>query len=127
IDGRTVGACGIGSVFVEPSRRGQGCARLLIETILGNAAREGAEIALLFSVGDVEDDARAGFQAIPQTDLTLRVTESTRHGAPMTMVRGGEDRDLAAIAAMGRTRAAPFRFHLDRDVDFLQHAITKTR
>jgi hypothetical protein len=55
------------------------------------------------------------------------VNQSARHGAPMTMVRGGEERDLAAIVAMGRARAAPFRFHLDRDVDFVQYAITSRR
>jgi hypothetical protein len=66
------------------------------------------------------------------TDLTLHVAESPRHGAPMTMVRGGEERDLAAIAAMGRVRAGEFclrggRFHLDRDIDLVQHAITRRR
>jgi hypothetical protein len=61
------------------------------------------------------------------TDLTLGVTESSRHGAPMTLVRGGEERDLAAIVAMGRVRAEPFRFHLDRDVDFVQYVITTRR
>jgi hypothetical protein len=45
----------------------------------------------------------------------------------MTMVRGGEERDLAAIVSMGRVRAGPFRFHLDRDVDFVQYAITRKR
>jgi hypothetical protein len=45
----------------------------------------------------------------------------------MTMVRGGEERDLAAIVAMGRARAEPCRFHLDRDVDFVQYAITSKR
>jgi len=45
----------------------------------------------------------------------------------MTLVRGGEERDLAAIVAMGQVRAAPFRFHLDRDLDFVQYAITKKR
>jgi hypothetical protein len=27
--------------------------------------------------------------------------------------------DLAAIVAMGQVRAAPFRFHLDRDIDLV--------
>ena len=45
----------------------------------------------------------------------------------MTMVRGGEERDLAAIVAMGRVRADPFRFHLDRDIDLVQYAITRKR
>jgi hypothetical protein len=34
---------------------------------------------------------------------------------------------LAAIVAMGRIRADPFWFHLDRDVDFVRYAITKKR
>lgn len=45
----------------------------------------------------------------------------------MTLVRGGEERDLAAIVAMGRIRAEPFRFHPDREVEFEQYAITKKR
>jgi hypothetical protein len=28
---------------------------------------------------------------------------------------------------MGRARAEPFRFHLDRDIDFVQYAITRKR
>ena len=87
-------------------------------------------MALMFSPAGLEDDgptAQDGFEEIPSTEVTLQVAESPRHGAPITMVRGGEDRDLAAIAAMGRVRADPFRFHLDRDVDFVQYAITKKR
>ena len=57
----------------------------------------------------------------------IRVVESTRHGAPMTMVRGGEDRDLAAIVAMGDARARLSRFHLVRDVDFVKFALTRRR
>lgn len=45
----------------------------------------------------------------------------------MTPIRGGEERDLAAIVAMGRIRAAPFRFHLDRKVDLVQYAVTRKR
>ena len=45
----------------------------------------------------------------------------------MTLVRGGEERDVAAIVAMGQVRAAPFRFHLDRDIDLVQYVITKKR
>ena len=45
----------------------------------------------------------------------------------MTLIRGGEERDLQAIVAMGQIRARDVRFHLDRDVDFVQHAITRKR
>ena len=70
--------------------------------------------------------ARLGFEAIA-LDTQLRVTESTRYGAPATMVRGGDDRDLADIASMNHTRAAPYRFHLTRDRDLIQFAIARKR
>jgi hypothetical protein len=132
-EGRAVRICGIGSVSTEPSQRGLGHSLTLVETLLDDAARAGAEMALLFSPTGIDDDAGNDFQAIPYfqaiplIELTLGVTESSRRGAPMTMVRGGEERDLAAIVAMGRVRAEPFRFHLDRDIDFIQYAITTKR
>ena len=124
-DGRPIGVCGIGSVRSEPSPHGAAHARTLIETILDGAEAAGVEMAVLFShtAGGAE---RSGFETIPLTDLTLAVTQS-RRGAPMTTVRGGEERDLAAIVAMGRVRAGAQRLHLDRDVDFLQYVITTKR
>ena len=124
MDGRCA-SCGLGSVWSEPSPQGAVHARALVETLLGEAADAGMEMALLFSqtAGDAE---RSDFDAIPLTDLTLAVTQS-RRGAPMTTVRGGEERDFAAIVAMGRVRAGAQRLHLDRDVDFLQYVITTKR
>jgi GNAT superfamily N-acetyltransferase len=131
-NGRPVRVCGVGSVFTSPAHRGLGHARVLVETLVDRAARSGAEMALLFLRPGLDDDVRHGFDAIPLTEATLQVAESPRHGAPMTMVRGGEERDLAAIVAMGRVRADAFRlhggrFHLDRDIDFVQYAITRKR
>jgi hypothetical protein len=117
----------VGSVVVQDGHSGLGHARALLEELLDQAARNGAEMALLFSPSNLEHDALNGFEMIVGADLILHVAESPRHGAPMTMVRGGEERDLPAIAAMGRVRAEPFRFHLDRDVDFIQYAITRKR
>lgn len=127
LDQRPVRICGIGAVFTEVAHRGHGHARALVERLLAEAAQDGAEAALLFS--DTGSTWRKGnaFEIVPTTEVELRVAESPRHGAPMTLVRGGEERDVAAIVAMGRVRAGPFRFHLDRDVDFVQHAITKKR
>jgi GNAT superfamily N-acetyltransferase len=125
LDGRAIRICGIGSMFTDPAHRGVGHARTLIETLLDRAQREGAEMALLFSRSDAH--ALAGFEMIRLTDVVLDIVESPRPGAPMTLVRGGEERDLAAVVAMGRVRAGPFRFHLDRDADFVQYAITRKR
>jgi hypothetical protein len=127
LDGRALRICGIGSIVADAVDSSLGHARTLVERLLDEAAGGGADMALLFSPADLTDDALDGFQRIAGPDLTLRVAESPRHGAPMTMVRAGEERDLHAIAEMGRVRAEPFRFHLDRDVDFIQHAITRKR
>jgi hypothetical protein len=126
-EGQAMRVCALGSVWTRPSPFDVAHARLLVDTLLDDARREGAEIALLFSPTAIDDDSRSEFQAIPTTELTLGVAESPRHGAPMTMVRGGEERDLAAIVAMGRVRAEPVRFHLDRDIDFIQYVITTKR
>jgi hypothetical protein len=42
-------------------------------------------------------------------------------------VRSGQDRDLADLAAMNEVRATPFRFHLNRDRDFIHYALAKKR
>ena len=125
-EGQTMRVCGIGSVWTTPSPQGPDHARNLIDALVEDAAREGAEMALLFSRAGFDDADRHGFQRVPLTDLTLRVAES-RRGAPMTMVRDGGERDLQAIVAMGRVRARPARLHLDRDADFIQYAITAKR
>ena len=57
-------------------------------------------MALLFAQAGLEVDALSGFEAISLTEVTLRIEESPRHGAPMTMVRAGEERDIPAIAAI---------------------------
>ena len=127
LDQEPVKVCGIGAVFTEPAHHGGGHANVLIERLLAQAARDGAEVALLFSDLGPEYSAQSSFEVIPTTEVELRVTEPLRRGAPMTLIRGGEERDLGAVVAMGRVRAGAFRFHLDRDIDFVQYAITKRR
>ena len=127
IDGAPVQAAGIGAVFTTPAARGRGAARELLDRLLERAAGDGADLALLFSEIGPEYYARLGFEPIATVDRQLRVTESTRYGAPMTMIRGGDDRDLADIVALGGTRAEPFRFHLSRDRELVQFAIARKR
>ncbi|MEO5822708.1 MAG: GNAT family N-acetyltransferase [Vicinamibacteraceae bacterium] len=127
LDGRPLQVCGIGSVFTQPEHRGHGHATALVERLLDDAARDGADLALMFGDADATYATRHGFSMVPTVDVTMTVVESTRYGAPMTLIRGGEERDLAAIVAMGRVRAASCRFHLDRDLDLVQHGITRRR
>jgi hypothetical protein len=130
VDGRPVEICVIGASAI-----GSRAARLggaddggaqweLIEHLIDAAPAEGADVALVSSARASIPD---GYQRLPLLEVELRVTESPRHGAPMTMVRGGEDRDLQAIVAQGDVRARPFRFHLNRDPDLVKFAVTKKR
>jgi hypothetical protein len=126
LDQQLVRVCGIGSIFSGPAHRSGGHAQELLDRLLDEAARDGAAVALLVSDTSHEHQP-TGFDVVSMTEAELSVTESPRRGAPMTLIRGGEERDLAAIVAMGQVRAHPFRFYLDRDVDFVQYAITKKR
>ena len=125
--GDPIRVAGVGAVFTQPEHRGRGGARDLIERLMAKAAADGADLALLFSEIGADYYARLGFDVIPTATHTLRVSESERHGAPATLVRSGDDRDLDAIAAMGEIRAAPFRFHLARNRDAIYYALAKKR
>jgi hypothetical protein len=123
--GKPIRICAITDVLVAPRSGVDRLADQLVERLVDDAADDGDDLALLVS-RDAAGPGQDGFEPVPMSDVTLGVAPSGR-GAPMTLIRGGEPRDLAAIVAMGRVRASPFRFHLDRDVDFLQHAIARKR
>jgi hypothetical protein len=128
LDAQPVRICGMAVVGHGDADQDDGTsAAALIEQIADQATRDGADLALLFRSADSPARVPMGFEAVPITDVTVTVVESARRGAPMTLVRGGEDRDLDAIAAMGGVRAGPFRFHLERDAAFIKHAITRKR
>ena len=127
LDGREVRALGLGAVFTQPRHRGHGHARVLIDRMLARATADGFDLALLFSEIGADYYARLGFTPIPTVDLDLRVREDSRRGAPATLVRFGDERDLADLASMGDTRASPFRFRLRRTRGLLQYAIAKKR
>src|SRR5581483_540599 len=127
LDGRDIRAIGYGAVFTQPAHRGAGYARTLLDEMLQRAAADGCDAALLFSEIGAPYYERLGFAAIPTFDVTLRVREDARRGAPATLVRFGDDRDLADVASMGETRGAPFRFRLRRTRELVQYALTKRR
>jgi hypothetical protein len=117
--------CGIGAVFTPPQRRGHGYAHRLIDRLLDQERRDGALVAALFSEIGAEFYQRAGFEPVPLDEVTLRVQR--KDGAPATLVRAGEDRDLPALAAMHAVRAAGSRFALRRDAPLIHYAVSKKR
>jgi hypothetical protein len=127
LDQRPVRVCGIAAICSDAAHHGADHTLQLVERLLNQAASNGAALALLFWQMSQQHGRPDGFEVVPTTEVELSVAESSRHGAPMALSRGGEQRDLPAIVAMGQVRASAFRFHLDRDIDFVQHAITKKR
>ena len=127
LDGRPIRIAGFGAVFTQPAHRGRGAARELMTRLLAKVAAEGADAALLFSEIGPDYYARLGFSPVPLDDLSLRVIEDRRRGAPATMVRAGDDRDFHAVVAMDAVRAEAFRFHLNRDRDVAHFAIARRR
>jgi len=126
-DRQTIRVAGLGAVFTQPAHRGRGAARELLTRMLDRAAAAGADVALLFSEIDPEYYARLGFQTVPTVDLGVRIAEDPRRGAPATMVRAGEERDLASVVAMDAARANPYRWRLTRDIDFVRYGLMKKR
>jgi predicted N-acetyltransferase YhbS len=127
LDGAPIRVAGLGAVFTPPASRGRGAARDLITRIIERETATGADMALLFSEIGADYYARLGFEAIPTRDRDLRIAQSERYGAPMTMVRAGEERDMADVAMMDGTRADRFRFHLKRDRDLIHFSIARKR
>jgi len=127
LDGTSIRVVGLGAVFTQPRHRGGGHASDLIERLMARAADDGIDVAMLFSEIGERYYERLGFRTVPTKTLTLRVSESKRRGAPATLVRAMEDRDIPAIVAINETRARGYRFHLNRDRDLVQYAISKKR
>lgn len=124
-DGRIRRVLGIGAVFTPRELRGRGAASALVAHLVDAANTEGYEYALLFSDIGPTLYERLDFVPLPLETTTLRVR--TWPGAPAMAVRAGDERDLSHIAELSATRASGARFALDRNEDFIRHAITKRR
>jgi GNAT superfamily N-acetyltransferase len=125
LDGRHVRAVGLGAVFTPVAMRRRGYARAIIERLLDSAARGGAELAILFSEIDPAFYTSMGFMPVPRHEHLLRTCGPA--GAPMALVRAGEDRDIPAVAALARTMAAPHRFALVPTEDSIRFSLSKKR
>jgi len=125
VHGRVGAMCGIGAVFTPPDRRGCGYASRLIELLLAQEQRDGVLMATLFSEIGTAFYERLGFAPVPIDEVSLVVTR--KGGAPAMLVRAGDDRDLATIAAMHDTRSSGARFALQRDRALVQYGLSKKR
>jgi GNAT superfamily N-acetyltransferase len=125
VDGREGWMCGIGAVFTPPDRRGRGHASALVEELVAQAHKDGALLASLFSEIGAEFYARLGFVPVVLDEVTIVVDR--KRGAPAMLVRAGDERDLAAVAAMHSERATAAPFAVRRDASLVHYALSKKR
>ena len=125
LEGRQVQAVGIGAVFTPEEERGNGYAPLIIERLVDGARRDGAEIALLFTDIGTKYYKRLGFTTVRRKELMLTVARM--RGAPMVLVRSGEDRDIPAVVSIASRMAAPFRFAVQPTEDSIRFSLSKKR
>jgi predicted N-acetyltransferase YhbS len=126
LDGREVGAVGIGAVFTPESLRRRGHASRLIEMLVDEATTRGDALAMLFSEIDPAFYERLSFQHVPVDQVRVNVHEKGG-GAPAMLVRSGHESDLPALAAMHDVRAGPARFTLKRDPPFIGFMLARAR
>lgn len=126
IDGRIRRVMGIGAVFTAPAYRGRGAAKELITRMIETGEAEGFEFAALFSEIAPRIYEQLDFVPVPLTEWRLTVDQKGG-GPPAVLVRGGEDRDVPAIAEMSATRSAGARLSVARSEDFIRFGITRHR
>jgi len=125
LDGRDGFVAGIGAVFTPPGMRGRGYASAIVTRLVEQEQQAGAMAAALFSEIGSTFYARLGFVPVPIDEVT--VSANVKPGSPAMLVRAGDERDLANLAAMDRIRSDGARYALRRDVSLMQYAITKKR
>jgi len=125
VDGRIRRVLGIGALFTTRELRRRGAASALIAHLVDAANTDGYEFAMLFSDIGPSLYERLDFVPVPLESATLTVKPFT--GPPATLVRSGDDRDLAHITELSAARSARARFALDRSEDYIRFAISKRR
>lgn len=125
LDGREGWMCGVGAVFTPRPQRGRGRASQIVEQLVEQSRQEGALLAGLFSEIGAAFYQRLGFAVVPLDEVT--VTVARKGGSPAMLVRGGEERDLEALAAMHEVRAAGVRFAVRRSPSLIGYALAKKR
>ena len=125
LDGQLLEAVGIAAVFTPEDKRGRGYGRAIIEQLLEAARAEGAALAVLFSEIGVTYYRRLGFSPIALHQVLLSVVE--KPGAPMVLVRAGEDRDVPAVAALATAMQEGHRFSISPDADTIRFSLSKKR
>lgn len=124
LDGTRVRICLVGAI-AEYEATAARPSRLLVTRVLEEADREGVDLALIVGAPDLP--VPDGAYPVPISDVTLRVIESPRRGAPMVPVRSGEPRDFVAMAAMPPLGGVAGRVHVDRPADYLEFCLTRVR
>lgn len=124
--GAPVDVLGVGAVFTPPELRGRGHARALLDLMHDDARARGCAVSLLFSeIGPAYYEA-LGYRIVPTRTMNVHVIR--KPGAPATLVRAGDERDLPVIAEVAASRVAgEHAFRLERSPDLIAFGLARRR
>lgn len=125
LDGHEVKVVGLGAVYTPSGMRGRGYARQLVEGLVAAGVRDGAELALLFADIEPAYYAAQGFVAVRRRELVI--TTKDMRGAPMVLVRTGEERDIPAVSALAAAMGDRHRFSLIPCADSIRYSLSRKR
>jgi hypothetical protein len=123
LHGRTIRCCGLGNI--REAQRGVGRhAAELVSRVADDEEASGVD-AVLVSSTEPYWSLSDRFTAMTTHDVSLKVTESTRRGAPMLPARCGERSDLVHLASLRPVGVAGIR--LSRSAELIDFSITRHR
>ncbi|MEO6212043.1 MAG: GNAT family N-acetyltransferase [Vicinamibacterales bacterium] len=125
VEGREVDAVGLGAVYTPERQRGRGYAASIVNRLVADASARGVELALLFSEIGTDYYERLGFVPVERRELLMSVAEKA--GAPMALVRTGEERDIPAVAALAESISRHHRFAIGQSEDFIRFGLSRKR
>lgn len=127
LDGEPVRVYAVGDLTPSADSQ-QGWERTLLEHAIVDAeAGHDAAVVLLCAERAEDWQQDLGFQDVTPPESTLSFPPTRRPGAPMLSIRGGEERDLVAMAAMDDLRPPAARFHLRHDLSPFKHRLAVER
>ena len=123
LHGRTIRCCGLGNICEAQRGTGRHAAEL-VSRIADDEEASGVD-AVLVSSAEPYWSLSDRFTAMVTHDVTLKVNESSRRGAPMLPARSGERSDLVHLASLQPIGVAGVR--LARSAELIDFSITRHR
>lgn len=124
LQGRARRVAGIAMVATDPSARGRGLAKHLLDAVHSELRGEDPELGLLFSDIDPAYYSRMGYETWPMHKHEARLPDAGGRGY---LVREVQDEDLGLLVDLHGEFTAPWEFAIERDTLYWKHLLGRER